>query len=80
MAARPVLGHRRRVKPSFASTPSPSWIALALCLAGCGSARTVAATRTATPPASQPSLLAPQHAATYRRFAVATDHPAASSA
>jgi len=68
------------VKPSFASTSLRSWITLALCLAGCGSARTVAATRTANPPASQPSLLAPQHSATYRRFAIATDHPEASSA
>jgi gamma-glutamyltranspeptidase/glutathione hydrolase len=61
---------------------SRSWITLALCLAvaGCSSARTVASTRTAAPPASPSPLLAPQHSATYARFAIATDHPEASLA
>ncbi len=60
--------------------PSRS-VVLALCLVACGSARTVASNPT-TPPAVAPavSLLAPGPAATYARFAVATDHPEASAA
>ena len=52
---------------------------LALCLLGCGSARTVAAVPTVAP-VGTPSLLAPQAAATFTHFAVATDHPEASRA
>ena len=64
--------------------PPRTWTALTLCLValGCGSARTVTATPTTAPPsaAAAAALVAPGHAATYTRFAVATDHPEASRA
>lgn len=59
---------------------SSALLPLSLAALGCGSARTVAATGTTAPAAPTASLVAPQHAATYTRFAIATDHPEASSA
>jgi gamma-glutamyltranspeptidase/glutathione hydrolase len=55
---------------------------LTLCLAllGCGSARAVPASAPAVAPAPAASMLAADHAATFARFAVASDHPQASLA
>lgn len=53
---------------------------LSIALLGCSSTRTVAPAGTTPPTAPAASLLAPGAAATYARFAVATDHPEASAA
>jgi gamma-glutamyltranspeptidase/glutathione hydrolase len=57
------------------------WSILASLLAACGHARSPAATGATSAPATPAAaLLAPQHAATFARFAVAADHPEASRA